>query len=452
MRFQARQLSDHLGGALTGVDVEVDGVSIDSRTIATGNLFVPVVAERDGHEFIDAAVAAGAVAYLTSQGRLPAASPGLSEAPAPTAAAIAVEDTAVALTEIGRVARARLDTPVVAITGSVGKTSVKDLTAAACGQRLAVHASEKSFNNELGVPLTIANAPDEVDVLVLEMGARGKGHIAELCEVGRPTIGVVTTVALAHSELFGSIEGVAEAKGELIEALPPGGVAVLNADNPHAAAMVDRAACDVVTFGVDGGDVRATNVRVDEVLRPSFVLETPSGSIEVGLSVRGAHMAINAAAATAAALAVGVDLADAAAGLSAAALSPWRMEVTKAPSGLVVVNDAYNANPTSMRAALRALLELPVSDRVAIVGAMAELGEEGDDEHLAVAAEAVADGVRVIAVDAPAYGDRAEHVADRDAAVAALGPVGAGTAVLVKGSRVAGLERVADTLLAAVER
>lgn len=439
MRFHAKHLSEHLGGRLFGDDVAAEGVSIDSRNVAPGDLFVPLVAERDGHDFIEAALEAGAAAYLTSQ-------PPADEV-AWQAAAIKVDDTTEALTEIGRVARARIDAPVVGITGSVGKTSVKDLTAAACSQTLAVHASEKSFNNELGVPLTIANAPDEVDVLVLEMGARGIGHIATLCEIGRPTIGVVTTVALAHSELFGSIEGVAAAKGELIEALPADGVAVLNADSPHVAAMAGRASCEVVTFGVDSGDVRATNVQVDEVLRPSFVLVTPSGTVDVQLDVRGAHMALNAAAATAAALAVGVDLADAAAGLSAAAVSPWRMEVTKASSGLTVINDAYNANPTSMRAALRSLAELPVSERVAVVGAMAELGDEGAAEHLAVADEARAEGIRVIAVDALAYGDGVEHVADRQAAADALGSLGGDAAVLVKGSRVAGLEELATALL-----
>jgi UDP-N-acetylmuramoyl-tripeptide--D-alanyl-D-alanine ligase len=437
--FRAKTLCDHLDGELTGDDVALDGVSIDSRTIAAGNLFVPVVAERDGHDFIEAAVSAGAAAYLTDRGPL--------DGDASSTTAIIVPDTAAALTEIGRVARACLDVPVIGITGSVGKTSVKDLAEAACGQSRTVHASEKSFNNELGVPLTIANAPDDVDVLVLEMGARGVGHIAELCDVGRPTVGVVTTVALAHSELFGSIEGVAAAKGELIESLPPGGCAVLNADNPHVAAMAGRASCDVLTFGVDGGEVRATNVRVDDVLRPSFVLETPAGSVDVQLDVRGAHMALNAAAACAAALAVGVDLADAAAGLTAASLSPWRMEVAKAPNGLVVINDAYNANPTSMRAALRALSELAVTDRVAVVGEMAELGVEGAAEHRAVAAEASAAGIRVIAVDAPAYGPHAEHVAGLAAAATALGPATADTAVLVKGSRVAGLERLAADLL-----
>jgi UDP-N-acetylmuramoyl-tripeptide--D-alanyl-D-alanine ligase len=280
------------------------------------------------------------------------------------------------------------------------------------------------------------------------MGARGIGHIAELCAVGQPTVGIVTTVALAHSELFGSIEGVTAAKGELIEALPADGVAILNADNPHVVSMAERASCEVVTFGVDAGDVRASDVSVDDVLRPSFVIETPVGSAAVRLDVRGAHMALNAAAATAAALAVGVELDDVVAGLAAAVLSPWRMEVTEAPSGLVVINDAYNANPTSMRAALRALSELPVDERVAVVGEMAELGDEGEAEHLAVAAEAAAAGIRMIAVAAPAYGPNVEHVADRNAAQIALGEGGAERAVLVKGSRVAGLEELATSLLA----
>ena len=439
MLFRANELSDRLRGELIGDDVAVRGVSIDSRTVGRGDLFVPLVAERDGHDFVNAAVAAGAAAYVTAHGRLDGAG---------GATAIAVLDTTAALTEIGRLARDRLDTPVIGITGSVGKTSVKDLTAAACGLTRRVHASEKSFNNELGVPLTLANAPDDAEVVIVEMGARGVGHIAELCDVGRPTIGVVTTVALAHSELFGSIEGVALAKGELVEALPADGVAVLNADNPHALGMAGRASCEVVTFGVDGGDVRATDIQLDDVLRPSFVLATPSGSVDVRLDARGAHMALNAAAATAAALVVGVDLDDVATGLAGASLSPWRMEVAKAPSGVVVINDAYNANPTSMRAALRALTELPASTRVAVLGAMAELGDEGESEHRAVAAEAAAEGVRVIAVAAPAYGADAEHVADRDAAAVALGEIGAGAAVLVKGSRVAGLENLAADLLA----
>ena len=437
MRFDSKNLGQQLGGEVLGPDTECRGVSIDSRSIAPGNLFVPIVAERDGHDFVPAAVGAGAVAYLSANGRIGS-----------DATAISVADTTAALTELGRVARKRLRGPVIGVTGSVGKTSVKDLTLAACASTKVAHASEKSFNNELGVPLTLANAPDDVDVVILEMGARGVGHIAVLCEIGRPTIGVVTTVALAHSELFGSIEGVAAAKGELIQALPSSGTAILNAENPYVAAMASLTDAAVVTFGTDSGDVRAVNIILDESLRPRFTIESPAGRADVALEARGAHMALNAAAAVAAALAAGVDLANAVAGLGQAVVSPWRMEVDTSPSGLIVINDAYNANPTSMRAALAALCETNTSERIAVIGEMAELGVEGPAEHEAIAAEAAALGVHVIAVAAPAYGTNVEHVADRSAALAALGTPGAGSAVLIKASRVAGLELLAADLLA----
>ncbi len=448
MRFTAKDLTGPLRGEIvTGdPDAVLDGVSIDSRTIAEGNLFVPLVAERDGHRYVPGAVESGAAGYLTAQGAVECTAPG-ERVPI----GLAVADTTEALTDLGHLARSRLAGPVIGVTGSVGKTSVKDLIAAACGTTRVTHASEKSFNNELGLPLTLANAPDGVEVVVLEMGARGRGHIAELCAVGRPTVGVVTTVALAHSELFGSIEGVAQAKGELIEALPADGRAVLNAEVPLVAAMASRSSAPVLTFGTERGDVRATGVVLDELLRPRFTLEGPSGSVEVALEARGAHMAVNAAAAAAAALAVGVDLADAAAGMAGAQLSPWRMEVGRSPAGLLVINDAYNANPTSMRAGLAALGEVAAEHRVAVMGAMAELGDEGPAEHLAVAEEAAAAGVTVIAVAAPAYGTTVRHVADRAEARAALAdvaPLDATTAVLVKGSRVAELEVLAAELLA----
>jgi len=426
-------------------------VSIDSRTVARNNLFVPLVAERDGHAYVPAALAAGAGAYLSSSGRI--------EGTGPDTTAILVPDTAEALAGIGRLARERLEGgAVVGVTGSVGKTSMKDLALAACSGVKATHASEKSFNNELGVPLTLANAPEGTEVAIVEMGARGRGHIALLCGIARPTVGIVTAVALAHSELFGSIEGVAEAKGELVEALPAGGVAVLNAEDERVAAMAGRTAARVVTYGRTRGDVRATGIVLDELLRPRFTIECDEGRAEVALDVRGAHMALNAAGAVATALAVGVPLEAAAAGLAAARLSPWRMDVVRTADGVVVVNDAYNANPTSMRAALEALAALPRSGgdpaggggrRVAVLGLMAELGPEGPAEHAAVAAEAAQAGVTVVAVGAPAYGGAAVHVPDREAAADAIGPLEPGDAVLIKGSRVAGLEVLAAQLVAA---
>lgn len=452
MHFHASDLARRLHGDLSGPDRELAGVSIDSRTVVRGNLFVPLVAERDGHAYVPGALAAGAGAYLSSTGRV--------EGAAVDATAILVADTAEALAGIGRLARDRLDGgAVVGVTGSVGKTSMKDLALAACAGAKATHASEKSFNNELGVPLTLANAPEGTEVTIVEMGARGRGHIALLCGIARPTVGIVTAVALAHSELFGSIDGVAEAKGELVEALPGDGVAVLNAEDERVAAMAGRTAARVVTYGRTRGDVRATGIVLDEMLRPRFTIECDAGRADVVLEVRGAHMALNAAGAVAAALAVGVPLEAVAAGLATARLSPWRMDVVRAADGVVVVNDAYNANPTSMRAALEALAALPQPDggdpsgggrrRVAVLGLMAELGPEGPAEHAAVAAEAARAGVTVVAVGAPAYGDAAVHVPDRAAAAQAIGPLGPGDAVLVKGSRVAGLEVLAAELVAA---
>lgn len=440
VKFSAKALVEHLNAELHGPPVDVDGVSIDSRTVVANELFVAVIAERDGHDFIDAAVQAGAAAFITS-----ASDPKARG----SASALAVADTMEALGQIGAMARARLDGPVIAITGSVGKTSTKDLTLAACGTVRRTHASERSFNNELGVPLTLANAPADTEVVITEMGARGFGHIEALCATARPTIGVVTTVALAHSELFGSLEGVARAKGELVESLPRHGVAVLNADDPMVMAMAERTSAEILTFGLKSGDVRAANIELDDLLRPSFTMITPNGMFPVDLPIMGTHMALNAAGAVAAAIAAGIDASDAVAGLTGAELSPWRMEVVRAPNGLIVINDAYNANPTSMRAALNALAQVQASDRVAVVGTMAELGEEGKDEHLAVAAEAAELGIRLIAVDAPDYGDQAVHVLGRDEARSVLGDIGEGIAVLVKGSRVAGLEAVAAELLAA---
>jgi UDP-N-acetylmuramoyl-tripeptide--D-alanyl-D-alanine ligase len=435
VRFRSSAVAAAVGGTLHGDDVEVAGVAIDSRLVSRGELFVPIVAERDGHDFIAPALAAGAGAYLTS--RAPAGG-----------TAIVVEHTAAALLDLGRMARAALPDLVVGVTGSVGKTTVKDLTASVLAERHRTAASERSFNNELGVPMTLANAPDDTEAVVVEMGARGRGHIALLCDVARPMIGVVTVVALAHAEMFGSLKEVAAAKGELVEALPPDGTAVLNADDDWVAGMAHRTTAKVLTFGVDrpSVDVLAEGVALDEELRPSFHLRSPWGEVDVRLSVRGAHQVTNALAAGAAALAAGAGVDDVAAGLGAATPSPWRMELGRAAGGALVLNDSYNANPTSMAAALTSLAALPARRKVAVLGVMAELGADGDDAHRQVARQAAELGIELIAVDAPHYGTGAVH--GIEGALAALGPVGDGDAVLVKGSRIAGLERLASALLA----
>ncbi len=433
MRFR---LSDVPGARLVGDDVEFEGATIDSRRVEGGELFVPVVAERDGHDYIGSALAAGAAAYVTS--REPDAT---AAGPGPCAV---VADTAAALADLGRLARGRLPERVVGITGSTGKTSTKDLLGAVVQRAGDAGVSEGSQNNELGLPLTLVNAPEGAWAAVLEMGARGPGHIRWLCAIARPTVGLVTNVGLSHTEFLGSIEGVAAAKSELIEALPASGVAILNAADERVMAMAELTQAHALTFGVETGDVRAVNVRTDDELRASFTLETPWGSTDLRLDVRGAHQAGNAAAAAAAALALGVSLAEVAAGLAEAVPSRWRMDVQRSPGGAIVLNDAYNANPASTEAALRALASVPaVGRRVAVLGPMLELGTVSAAEHRRMADVAAAHGIDVVAVGTVDYG-----IPPSDDVEAVLAGLGAGDAVLFKGSRAAGLEKLALAMLA----
>ena len=425
-----------MGGELLGPDVQIDGASIDSRSVRPGQLFVPIVAERDGHDFIKSALDGGATAYLSSR------------VDPVDGTAIRVADTALALADLGRAVRARVPDRVVGITGSVGKTSTKDLLAGVLRTTYRTAASEKSFNNELGLPITLAAAADDVEAVVLEMGARGIGHIDLLCSIAKPTVGVITRVEGVHLELFGDIESVARAKGELVESLPADGIAVLNADHRYVAAMADRTSARVLRYGLSpDADVYASDIVLDDELRASFRLHTPWGSTEVRLGARGEHQVPNALAAAAAAGGLGVPVESMADGFLAAELSGLRMELATSSRGVTVLNDAYNANPTSMSAALRSLATLPASRRVAVLGTMAELGADSPDQHRAIALEARDLGIEVIAVAEADYGDTARHVSDVDGVSAELGDLDDGTAVLVKGSRVAALERVAEALL-----
>ena len=440
MRFLASAAAAGIGGRLVGPDVEVDGASYDSRSLRAGQLFVPIVAERNGHEFIGEARQAGSPVHLTSE-------------PDPfrrDGTAIEVADTSRALLALAGWARQQSEAIVVGVTGSVGKTSTKDLIAAACAAGKRTTANERSFNNEQGLPITILNAPDDTEVLVLEMGMRGFGEITQLCEVARPQIGVVTAVGHSHTERVGGIDGVAKAKRELVEALPKAGTAVLNADDELVAAMADHTGASVLTYGMaagggvsDGrpGEVRVRDLELDALARARFTIDTPWGSERVELAVSGVHMAMNAAAAIAVAGTVGVDLRAAVEALGAASMSAMRMELTTTPSGAVVINDAYNANPTSMAAAFEALAAMDASRRVAIVGAMGELDDPAA-AHRGMVEMAVGLGIEVVATGTDLYG-----VVPADDPVAALGPIGPGDIVLVKASRAAGLDRVANALI-----
>ena len=426
-------MAEATGGALVGPDVELDGASFDSRSLGAGQLFVPIVADRNGHEFIDVALRAGAAAYLTSEpvraGR--------------SASAIVVPDTAAALMALAGWARRRLDIPVVGVTGSVGKTSTKDFIAATLGATRSVTANERSFNNEQGLPVTILGAPDGVQALVVEMGMRGFGEIVRLCDVAAPTIGVVTAVAASHTERVGGIDGVARAKRELVESLPADGVAILNAGDERVAAMAGHTDARVITYGLDGttADVLVRDLVLDHLARPRFRIDTPWGSGQVVLAASGAHMAANAAAALAVVGVVEGRIDAAIEALASATVSGMRMEVATAPSGAVIVNDAYNANPDSMRAALEAVVEMRAGRRIAVLGVMAEL-DDPVAGHRRVIDDARRLGIDVVAVGTDLYG-----IDPVDDPVDALGALGDGDVVLVKASRVGGLERVAERLL-----
>ncbi|TNM63248.1 UDP-N-acetylmuramoyl-tripeptide--D-alanyl-D-alanine ligase [Streptomyces sp. NP160] len=465
------------GGRLTGgadPSAVVSGVVVDSRAATGGDLFAAVPGERvDGHDHAAAALGAGAVAVLAER--------DLGEdVPAVVVPGRVLDALPALAVEVLARRRALADDPdlaapfdVVAVTGSSGKTSTKDLLAAVLAPLGPVVAPPGSFNNELGVPLTLLRVEEGTRSLVVEMGARGRGHIAHLCQLAHPRVGAVLNVGSAHVGEFGSPEAIAVAKGELVEALPPaggqdGGVAVLNADDHRVAAMAERTRARVVTFGWGAGaDVRAEDVRVDAHGRPSFTLHARSGdeaaSAEVSMQLHGEHHVSNALAAAACALAVGAQLGDVADALSAArAASRWRMEVTERPDGVVVVNDAYNANPESVRAALRALkaMRRPGGRTWAVIGEMLELGDTARDEHDAVGRYAVRlDVSRLVAVGEGArpvhtgavlegsYADESVWVADAEAAHALLeAELRPGDVVLVKSSHGAGLLHLGDRL------
>ena len=437
MRFSTSELAAWLGAALIGPDVFVEGASIDSRSVVSGQLFVPIMAARDGHDFVGAAVAAGAPAYLTSRGTDGAGVGG--------ATAILVPDTAAALMRLGVLARERVSGGVIGITGSVGKTTTKDLVRACLATTFSTAASEQSFNNELGLPLTLLHAPDDARWVVLEMGARGVGHIAKLAEVARPDVGVVTSVAMAHIEFFGDLDGVARAKSELVAALPETGVAVLNFDDPRVAGMRSQCAGPVVGFSVDGvgeAEVRAERVLLDEELRPGFHLVSPWGEADVRLALHGIQQVSNALAAAATALWCGVPLSGVVEALGSVEAPALRMEVRHEADGAgpTLVVDCYNANPASTEAALRSLAAFEADRKLALLGLMAELGETTEAEHRRAAELAESLGIEVVGYETGLYGSA--QVDDVAAAVALLRGLGPGDAALIKGSRVARLEEV----------
>ncbi|WP_327323025.1 UDP-N-acetylmuramoyl-tripeptide--D-alanyl-D-alanine ligase [Streptomyces sp. NBC_01210] len=430
-------------------------VVIDSRAVQPGSLFAAFAGEHvDGHDYARSAVTAGAVAVLATR---PVGVP-----------AIVVPDVTAALGALARTVVERLGTTTVALTGSAGKTSTKDLIAQLLERKGPTVYPAGNLNNEIGLPLTALRAGEDTEHLVLEMGARYIGDIRYLTSLVPPKVGLVLNVGTAHIGEFGGREQIAEAKGEIIECLPPaaaGGIAVLNADDRLVRAMASRTKARVVLFGeAEDADVRAENVRLTDNGQPAFRLHTPSGCSDVTMRLYGEHHVSNALAAAAVAHELGMSVDEIARALSeAGTLSRWRMEVTERPDGVTIVNDAYNANPESMRAALRALAAMGQGRRTwAVLGQMAELGDEALAEHDAVGRLVVrlnvsklvavggreASWLQLGAYNEGSWGEESVHVSDAQAAVDLLRrELRPGDVVLVKASRSVGLERVAQALL-----
>ncbi len=417
-------------------------VEYDSRKVTPGSLFAAFVGERaDGHDFAAAALAAGAVGVLGTR-------------PVDGVPMVLVDDPRTAMARLARISVDRLSEAglsVIGVTGSSGKTTTKDYIAEITAALGATVAPPGSLNNELGYPYTALRADATTRYLVLELGARGAGHISYLCDIVRPRVGVVINVGVAHVGEFGSVEAIAAAKSELVEALPSDGVAVLNADDPRVAAMADRTRARVVRVGhAADADVRATEVTLDERGRPAYTLVANGHSAPVRLRVVGAHQVGNTLAAAGVGLALGMDVPALAEALSRLrVVSPRRMDVFDRPDGVTVIDDSYNANPASMAAALRALASLGQGRRtIAVLGYMAELGDHevaGHEQVGRLAADLGVDTLVVVGeaapIDAgarsqPGWRGESVPVSDQDAAVAVLRDrLRPGDVVLVKGSR-----------------
>lgn len=457
IRWTARELADITRGDLhADATTVVTGISTDTRDLRAGDAFVAIVGEQfDGADFAAAAIDAGAPLVIAQR-----------ELDVPS---IVVRDTQQAL---GRIARAHLDTlpqaRVIAITGSSGKTSTKDLVAQVLAHAGETVAPVGSFNNEIGLPRTVLTADERTRFLVLEMGMRGLGHIAALCEVAPPDISVVLNIGTAHVGVVGSRDGIAQAKAEILSALHDDGVAVINRDDEYAQYCRQQSKARCIEFGLDEGDVHAGEIRLDEFARASFVLHIGDREAPVRLRVLGEHQVSNALATAAIASACGMGVDDIASALSeATSRSHWRMELHELDNGVAVINDAYNANPESMRGALRALAAIGRHRRTwAVLGEMRELGDVAMTEHDAIGRLAVRLDIaklvgigelgKIIQMGAAhegSWGDEAVHAATAEDAVAYVTKHWQpGDVVLVKASRSIGLERVAQALIDAGTR
>jgi UDP-N-acetylmuramoyl-tripeptide--D-alanyl-D-alanine ligase len=460
--MSAERLAEITGGRLVrgAGDVMLTGVEIDSRAVTAGMAFFALPGERtDGNDWVGAAMRAGArVAVVSRFDDEMAAS-----LPATPGAVVLVDDAAEALRALARQHRDSLRCQVVGITGSTGKTSTKDFLVAALGPQRRVVATRGNRNNELGVPLTVLEAGQRTEALVVEMGMRGEGEITALCGIARPTLGVVTNIGQTHMELLGSQDAIVRAKGELVGCVPTSGRVFLNGDDTWSRTLEARSKAPVTWYGLgEGVDVRATDIETDDLGRPTLTIEAADEAVRVSLPVPGRHHAYTAAAAAAVALYLGCDLGSIGEGLAHVVPTGMRMEVFTSASGVTVINDAYNASPASMRAAVVTLADMRTDGaRIAVLGDMAELGSLTELAHFRLGEAVASAGIeRLVTV-----GPRARRIAE--GALAQGMPTGAvrpcetveeasevlddvmrpGDVVLVKASRSMGLERVVEGIL-----
>ncbi|MCX2982406.1 UDP-N-acetylmuramoyl-tripeptide--D-alanyl-D-alanine ligase [Halieaceae bacterium IMCC14734] len=444
--FSLGELVPVLDAKLQGEDVSFNTVSTDTRSISPGDLFVALRgASFNGNEYVDAAAAAGAVAAIVDCA---------GDYPLPS---LQVADTQLALGQLGAANRERFSGDLVAITGSVGKTSVKNMLASILATQGPTLATPGNLNNEIGVPTTLLQLNEEHRYAVVEMGAGKAGDVAYLCQLGKPRVGMLLNAMPAHLDGFGSVDGVAHAKSEIFSTLSANGTAVFLADSPYAP-LWRKVAGSVpqIEFGfADAAVVRAESISVsDPMAGTEFVLVTPAGRAPVSLPWPGRHNIANALAAAAAAHSLGVDLQAIAAGLTTVQLEPGRVGARRATSGALVIDDTYNANPGSVRAAIDTLAAAD-GNRVLILADMLELGSISTDSHREIGEYAAANIDEVwltgteVAATASGFGSQAHCFECRDDLIAALsGRFGRQDIVLVKGSRSMGMEHVVQALLA----
>lgn len=441
----------------------VNGVATDSRHVEPGVVFIPFAGDRvDGHEYLLDAISLGARALLVTR---PAEelTAVVQRAKERDVAVVRIGDALDAVQALAAYHRGRLFCPVIGVTGSTGKTTTKDFITSVLSVRSRVVATHGNQNNELGVPLTILRAGADTDVLVVEMAMRGQGQIARLCEIARPSAGIVTNVGTSHIELLGNQEAIADAKGELVVSIPASGAIFLNADDAYSAGLADKASARVVRYGVENPtEIAARDVGVDAEGCASFTLTSEQGNRDVHLAIPGRHNVYNALAAAAVGLHLDVGLDDVVEGLESAEAGEMRMQAFQSASGVFVINDAYNANPTSMRAAIETLADMQTGgSRIAVLGDMAELGSLTELAHFRIGeevarlpidtlvtvgkrAQRISDGARAEGMDTTQIHpfDSVENAARCLSELLVPGDV-----VLVKASRVMGLERIIEGIV-----